>query len=373
MRVLQVTAGLNEGGVERGTLEMAAFIVSKGGKSIVASHGGKLVPTLTRSGTKHFHLPLTRRDPFSILYCAVRLAGLIRAEQVEIVHARSRAPAWAAWLACRATGTSFITTFHGTHKIQNYFKKLYNSSMVRGERVIAISHFIKEHIVENYSVPENLIDIAHRGFDPDEFKPEDFSPEEKRRIRHDHGLSADDFVIALPGRLTRWKGQTVFLRALAQIKDRSWRALLIGGAGKKLAYENELKDLSKTLGLDDKVLFLGSQSHIAKFYAISDVIVSTSLEPEAFGRVAVEAQAMAKPVIASAHGGSLETVQNGLTGFLYKPGDSEELGRLIERVMNGDVDLRSVGDAGRSWVQENFTARQMCQAEWEAYHKVSIQ
>jgi glycosyltransferase involved in cell wall biosynthesis len=370
MKVLQVTAALNEGGVERGTLEMAAFTIAQGSDSFVASHGGKLVPELAALGAVHFQLPLTKRDPISILYNAICLSLLVKSEKIDIVHARSRAPAWAAWFACKLTGARMITTFHGTHKIQNKLKWFYNSSMVRGERVIAISQFIKEHVIKNYYVPESLIDIAPRGFDPEIFNPSEFSSEDIYRIRKKFSLSADDFVISLPGRLTRWKGQEIFLQALAQLKDYPWRALLIGGAGKKHAYEKEMKSLCRSLGLDARVHFLGSQSEIAQFYAISDIVVSASIEPEAFGRVAVEAQAMKKPIIATAHGGSLETVLDGESGWLVPPGDTESLASVLRQVMSAQYNLVDISNRGREWVAKHFTTGQTCQAEWASYQKV---
>ena len=369
MRILQVTAGLNEGGVERGTLEMAAFIISQGSESIVASNGGKLVAKLKQSGATHIQLPLMRRDPVSILINAIRLRHFIKSNQIDLVHARSRAPAWSAWLACRLGGAKMITTFHGTHKIQNRLKHFYNSSMVRGKRVIAISEFIKTHVIENYSVSESLIDIAPRGFDEGEFNPDEVVEQDGKTIRERLGLSDSDFIITLPGRLTRWKGQTVFLQALAQLKERSWQALIVGGAGEKKAYEQELKALAHSLGISDRVHFLGSQSKIAKFYATSDVVVSASIEPEAFGRVAVEAQAMKKPIIASAHGGSLETVQDGVTGWLYSPDSPTALAEKLLAAIENKSDLNAVGQRARQWVEHNYTINRMCNAEWSAYEK----
>ena len=370
MRILQVTAALEQGGVERGTVEMAAFIVAQGEKSFVASQGGRLVKELENGGTVHFFLPLAKRNPCAIFYSALQLRRLICREKIDLVHARSRAPAWAAFLACKLTGVKMVTTFHGTHRIQNKIKKFYNRVMVRGERVIAISNFIKNHILQNYQVPEEKIDVAPRGFNPQVFTPELLDVQQLEDLKKDLSLTGNHKVISLPGRLTRWKGQILFLEALSRIRDLPWQALLIGGAGKKTAYAEELKMQAQKLGIAERVRFLGSQSDLAPYYAISDLVVSASTEPEAFGRVAVEAQAMARPVIASAHGGSLETVKDNKTGWLFNNGDAEDLAAKLRYALSEDVDLNQVGAAGRQWVTENYTIAKMCRAEWNTYRKI---
>jgi len=370
MRILQITAALEQGGVERGTVEMAAFIVSQGGQSFVASQGGRLVKDLEEGGTRHFFLPLASRNPLTVLYSAWQLRKIIRREKIDLLHARSRAPAWATFFASKLTGVKMVTTFHGTHRIQNSVKKWYNSVMVRGVRVIAISQFIKNHILQNYTSNEGVIDVAPRGFNPAVFDPDLITAEQRQTLKQQLGLATGIAVISLPGRLTRWKGQILFLEALAQIKDLEWQALLIGGGGTKMAYVKELKMTVEKLGIADRVLFVGDQEDIVPYYAISDLIVSASTEPEAFGRVAVEAQAMAKPIIASAHGGSLETVKDGETGWLFNPGNGADLADKLRIALSGDVDLTRVGISGRQWVAENYTIDKMCQREWNAYLKV---
>ena len=370
MRILQITAALEQGGVERGTVEMAAFIVSQGGQSYVASQGGRLVKDLEKGGTRHFFLPLASRNPLTVLYSAWQLRKIIRREKIDLLHARSRAPAWATFFASKLTGVKMVTTFHGTHRIQNSVKKWYNSVMVRGVRVIAISQFMKKHILQNYTSNEGVIDVAPRGFNPAVFDPDLITAEQRQTLKQQLGLATGIAVISLPGRLTRWKGQILFLEALAQIKDLEWQALLIGGGGTKMAYVKELKMTVEKLGIADRVLFVGDQEDIVPYYAISDLIVSASTEPEAFGRVAVEAQAMAKPIIASAHGGSLETVKDGETGWLFNPGNGADLADKLRIALSGDVDLTRVGISGRQWVAENYTIDKMCQREWNAYLKV---
>lgn len=370
MKILQVTGALDQGGVERGTLEMAAYIVSRGANSLVASQGGRLVQKLEEEGSIHITLPLARRNPLAILYSAFRLFKLIRAEKVDLIHARSRAPAWAALIAGRLAGVKMITTFHGTHRIQNRLKWLYNSVMVRGERVIAISEFMRSHILENYRVNPDRIDVAPRGVDPAIFDPENIDAAKVGALQKDWGIDPETIVITLPGRLTRWKGQALFLEALAEIKDLSWQALLIGGAGKKASYREELKRIAQELGIADRVNFAGSCDDMALIYEISDLVVSASTEPEAFGRVAAEAQAMRKPVLASGHGGSLETVKDGVTGWLFVNGSKDDLAIKLRYALSEHEDYEKIGQAGRAWILSRYTVDKMCQAEWSSYEKV---
>jgi glycosyltransferase involved in cell wall biosynthesis len=370
MKVLQVTAALEQGGVERGTVEMAAFIVAKGAQSFVASQGGRMVSELEKGGTKHIKLPLACRNPGAIIYSALVLKRLIQQQGITLVHARSRAPAWAAYIACRMTGVKFLTTFHGTHRLQNRFKRFYNSSMVRGERVIAISHFIKQHIIDNYGVAEERIDIARRGFNPEIFSTKLISEQRRHEIQVELGLTDGLPVICLPGRLTRWKGQGLFIKALAQLKDLKWQALLVGGATKTSQYVAELKKLVNDNNMGDRVVFAGNKADIAPYYAISDIVVSASLEPEAFGRVAVEAQAMGVPVIASDHGGSLETVVNGKSGWLFTSGSHDDLAMKLRVALANADERKKIGAQAQRWVWNNFTVDKMCAAEWRSYQRV---
>ncbi len=370
LNVLQVTAALHEGGVERGTVEMSRFLVAQNCGSFVASAGGQMVPELLKDGGVHFQLPLKNRNPVSIIYSALRLVTVIQRNNIKLVHARSRAPAWAAFLAAKWTNTPFVTTFHGTHKIQNNLKKFYNSSMVRGERVIAISQFIKDHVVKHYGVDPQKVGIAHRGVDSRKFDPSALSQAEIDAMKKAWHVE-DKLVITLPGRLTRWKGQVPFIKALEELKgDPSWHALIVGGAGKKTAYKKELENLIEQLGLKTRVTLTGGQANIPPFYAMSDVIVSASSEPEAFGRVAIEAGAMKKPVIATAHGGSLETVQHEQTGLLVPVDDVETMAKMLRGFLKGDYNKGQMGEKAYAWVQNTFTVEKMCQAEWEAYHKI---
>ena len=367
--VLQVVAAMDQGGVEQGTHDMAIYIKQQGWKSMVASNGGRMTLGLTDKGIKHFRMPLKKRNPLAILCNAQCLIKIIKKHNVDILHTRSRAPAWAALIASRATGVPLITSFHGTHKIQNKAKWIYNSVMVKGVFTIANSQFIWGHIIKNYRLPKNKLRLAPRGVDPSVFNRGNVTVSDKNALR-DQWQLGESPIILMPGRLTRWKGQAVFIEALAEIKDMEWKALIVGGADKKKKYAKQLKTLVKKYKLEDRVIFTGGQSNLAPYYALARVTVSASTEPEAFGRVAIESQAMATPVVATAHGGSLETVKEGETGFLVPPGDSRTMAKMLRQVMLDANESARMGDNGYHWVQNNFTISLMCKKEFDVYREV---
>jgi glycosyltransferase involved in cell wall biosynthesis len=370
--VLQVTAALGgEGGVERGTLEMANHIASKGWRSMVASAGGILVDDVLRGGSEHFELPLDVKSPANIMANAFKLKQIIKDNGVSLVHARSRGPAWSAYLACRMTGTPFVTTFHGTYGLQNNLKKHYNSVMVKGVKVIAISTFIAEHIMNNYGIAADHIRIAHRGFDPRVFDPEKVADSTLEALWEKWNIPASTPVIILPGRLTRWKGHEAFIRALATMKGLPWRAVIVGGFDRKQTFYWQMQELARKLGIDERVIFHGSSDDMPAIYSAADVVVSASIEPEAFGRVAVEAQSMGRPIIATAHGGALETVKHSETGWLVKPCDVPQMALALTDAVTTDLkDLRKMGQKGREWVSANFTTDKMCAAEFATYQDI---
>lgn len=368
--ILQVGAGLEQGGVERGIVEMAEYLASSGWRALVASAGGNMVEQLLRVGGEHFELPLTQRNPAAIISNGFALAKIIRDAKVDVVHARSRAPAWAAILACKMTGVPLVTTFHGTYNRNFPGKTYYNSSMVRGRRVIAISEFIREHIQTYYHVPPEKIILAPRGYDPRFFNLQHVTSEQVEALWKQWEIPAVTPVILLPGRITRWKGHSEFIKALARIKNLPWKAIIVGGYGKKEGFFWELQTLVNKLGLQDRVLFEGSQNNMPLYYAASDVVVTPSLEPEAFGRTNVEAQAMGKPVISTAHGGALETVKSGETGWLVRPGNVERLALALADAITDTTRLKHMGAAGQKWVAEHFTINKMCAAEMSAYTAV---
>lgn len=361
---------MDRGGVELGTLEMAEYITHQGCPALVASAPGKMVESLLRVGAEHYALPLHRRTPWHIVANAFALAGIIKKGNVAVVHARSRAPAWAAYLACKITGTPFVTTFHGTYGLKGFGKKFYNSVMVRGVRVIAISQFIADHIARHYHVPADKVRIVHRGFDPRRLNPAAIDNKKIEALWEEWGVPAATPVIMMPGRVTRWKGHEVFLDALGLMKNLPWRAVIVGGYDSREGFYYSLWHQAEKLGIRERLIFTGDRADMDLMYSAADVIMAPAIAPEAFGRVAVEAQAMGRPVIASAHGGAIETIRSGETGWLVRPGDAKRLALAMTDAITDLVRLKQMGEAGRKWVLENFSTSAMCAGEFSVYRDV---
>ena len=347
--VLQVLPSLVTGGVEKGTIEIAQAIVQAGGTALVASSGGGLVNALHRVGGRHVELPLASKNPFTILLNARRLARLIRAERVEVVHARSRAPAWSAWLACRGTGARFVTTYHGAYSEDFPLKRHYNAIMAKGEIVIAASRFIADLVSKRHGVgPERLRTIA-RGVDPAVFNPALVSRERIERLAAIWRLPKGMRVAMLPGRLTSWKGQSVLIDALARLPLRDVCCVLVGSDQGRQRYSAALREQARSLGIEQRVFPVGQCDDMPAAMMLADVVVHASIQPEAFGRVIVEAQAMGRPVIAAGLGAPVETVQHGVTGWLVRPNDPDALARQLAEVLSLDaIELQAIGVRARA-------------------------
>lgn len=371
--LLQVLPSLVTGGVERGTVDVAAAAAAAGFRSIVASEGGPMVRELTRAGAEHIDLPMASKRPWVMRANADRLVELIRSESVDIVHARSRAPAWSAWWATRRTGTPMVTTFHGTYNLGFPGKRRYNSVMTRGDRVIAISEFIADHMRRNYGgmMDTARIRVIPRGIDMGHYDSEQVSAERVIRLSDRWRLPDGMPVVMLPGRLTRWKGQLLLLRALKELETRPVRCLLVGSAQGRTGYQREVEAMARKLGVADMVHVVGDCDDMPAALKLADVVVSASLDPEAFGRVAVEGQAMGRPVVAPRHGGAPEQVVEGRTGWLFNPGDPFDLAVKIDTALRLDSRARD-----RLYLQavENararFDKRRMCADTLAVYGEV---
>lgn len=366
LRILQVLPALKEGGVEEGTLQMARYLQKNNIYSAVASAGGTRLGELEQLGVDHFCARLADKNPFHIIRNAFWLDDIIKEHNFTLVHARSRAPAWSAYLATKIAHVAFLTTYHGTYKATTFLKKLYNSVMIRGDAVIAVSTFIQDHI-DTLRPKEKVPPIYKvvRGFDETKFNPARVTHAEENGLYEELHLAPDTPLITLVGRLTQWKGQHILIDALADIKDLEWHALIAGGG--KPAYKAKLEAQAAALGLTDRIHFLGSRTDTPLLYKASTIALSTSIEPEAFGRVAVEAQAMETPVIATNHGGSTETVQDGITGWLVSPNSAPDLVKKLRHALTHKQNLATMGKAGRMYVNTHFTAQIMCAAELSVY------
>jgi glycosyltransferase involved in cell wall biosynthesis len=369
--VLQVLPSLGTGGVERGTVEIARALAAAGWRALVASAGGPMVRDVERAGASHIVLPLDSKNPLVMWRNVARLEELVAAHGVDIVHARSRAPAWSAMLAARRAGVPFVTTFHGNYNAGNPAKAWYNSVMAKGDRVIAISDFIGETVVHRYHADPDRVRIIPRGVDLDIFDANAVSAERVIQMAQTWRVPDDARVVMLPGRLTRWKGQLVLIEALARIDRKGVRCILVGSDQGREGYRRELETRIERLGLQSVVQIAGHCRDMAAAYMLADVVVSASTDAEGFGRVIAEAQAMGRPVIATDHGAARETVLPGLTGWLVPPGDAGALAVALREALALTPDEREAL-AGRAihHVRSRYTTEQMCRRTLSVYSEL---
>lgn len=370
--ILQVLPALGgSGGVERGTVEIAGCIKQAGGRSLVASNGGLREHDLKRAGAEHFTLPLHSKNPFVMRANIKRLVELIEREKVDLVHVRSRAPAWSAHAACKRTGTHFITTFHGTYGATNWFKRAYNAVMTRGERVIAISSFIAGHLKQLYGVSSSKIRIVHRGVDLDRFDPAKVSAERVIKLSTNWRLDDGRPVVMLPGRLTRWKGQSVLIDAIAKLGRTDILCVLVGSDQGRTGYRKELERLIKASALDSVIRIVDHCEDMPAAYMLADVVVSASTDPEAFGRIVIEAQALGRPVVAPDHGGARETIIEGKTGWLVEPGSADALAGALAKALNlSEAERAAMAEVSVAHVTEHFSKAAMCAKTLNVYAEV---
>jgi glycosyltransferase involved in cell wall biosynthesis len=376
LSVLQVTPELNAGGVEQTTIEMAEAISRAGGLALVASAGGRLEPDLEAVGGELIKLPMDTKNPIEVALNVVRLQRLVRERGVRLIHARSRAPGWSALWAARRLKVPFVTTYHGIYNARSWVKRLYNSVMAKGDIVIANSEYTRSFILHEYDIkPERVVAIP-RGVDLDRFDRSKVDRTKVAHIRAGWGLRAGDkrLVVILPGRLTRWKGQTVLLEAITQLESRRpglVKVVLAGDPQGRRGYMQELSSQILRNGLRDVVAIVGHLGQMQVAFAASDIAVFPSVEPEAFGRAAVEAQAMGLPVIAANHGGLAETIVDGETGILTQPADAEALADAIERVIDMGAEARvAMGAKGSERVRRLYTKAALQEATLQVYGKL---
>ena len=377
-KVLQVIPKLGYGGAETGCYDIAHYLPENNCKSFIVTSGGDLTKFIDKKKVKLIKLPVHSKNPILILINSLILVLIILFYNISIVHARSRAPAWSCLIATKLTRAKFVTTFHGTYNFSGKFKKFYNSVMVRSDLIIAGSNFIFTHIKENYlkfiDIKKKLL-VIFRGINVDYFDPSTIIETEEKKLKERWGIFENKKIILMPGRLTSWKGQELFLEAInlvnIELGYEAFYAVVLGSDQGRTLYKKKLIELCEKHQIQKQVKFIDHCKDMALAYKISDIIISASIEPEAFGRVAAEAQSMEKLIIASNIGGSNETIIDEKTGFLFESGDPKALSRKIIKVMTMDETLiKSMGREGRKNIKNKFNVEKMCFSTYSEYKKL---
>ena len=377
-KVLQVIPKLGYGGAETGCYDIAHYLAEQDCKSYIITSGGPLLKFIRKDKVKVIRLPVKSKNPILILLNTILISLIIIFLRIDIVHARSRAPAWSCFVSCLITRTKFVTTFHGIYNFSNGIKKFYNSVMVRSNLIIAGSNFVFNHIHKNYG---NLINarkrllVIFRGINTEYFDNSNITNDKVQNLYSSLKLSSEKFKILLPGRLTRWKGQEMFIESLNLLKTKynkeNFQVIILGSHQGRKVYFKKLISAVEKYRLRDKVFFLQHLKEMPIAYYVSDMVVSSSIEPEAFGRISVEAQAMRRPILASNHGGSTETIVNGKSGFLFENNNPESLAENLNKLSEMDKDkLQSIGNEGRKNILKKFDVEQMCYSTFLEYKKL---
>lgn len=358
--IMQVIPELGAGGAEQGCIDVAAAIVRAGGKAIVISNGGYRIGELARVGAIHINMPVESKNPVVMWRNIGRLKRLIRKHKVNIVHARSRAPAWSAWRACKGTEARFVTTCHAPYNISGEVKRLYNGSIANGEIVIAISDYVSKYLQNNYRIEPERIRIIHRGIPLERFHPTAVTPERMVTLSREWRIPDGSNIVMLPGRITRWKGHHVLIEAMAQLGRTDVFCVMIGADQGRDEYRKELEDAIAEKKLGELVRIVNHCHDMPSAYMLSTVVVSASTDPEGFGRIPVEAQAMGRPIIATDHGGAQETIVRGQTGWLITPNDPAALAQALNEALALEPAQRAIlATRSMAHIAANFTKEQM--------------
>ncbi len=378
IKVLQVIPSLGYGGAETGCYDLAHYLYEQNCSSYIVTSGGELLKYVNKNRVKVIRLPVHSKNPLLILINAIILSFIILFLKISIVHARSRAPAWSCYFATKITRRKFVTTFHGTYNFSNIFKKFYNSVMLKSDLIIAGSNFIFSHINEKYPEYLNLKKkflVIFRGINTDYFDASTVLETDEDKLLKKWEIKRGKKIILLPGRLTEWKGQELFLEAInlvnIQLGHEAFYAIILGSDQGRKIFKKKLMRLVDQYRLNNQVRFIDECKKMPVAYKIANIVISSSIEAEAFGRVSVEAQSMEKPIIASNIGGSNETIVNNQTGILFDAGNPEALSKKILEVLQLDeTTLKLMGNEGRKNVVKKFNIEKMCFSTYSEYKKL---
>ena len=377
LKVLQVIPKLGYGGAETGCYDIAHYLPENNCESFIVTSGGELTKFIDKKKVKLIRLPVHSKNPLLMLINSIILVGIILFYNISIVHARSRAPAWSCLLATKLTRRKFVTTFHGTYNFRGGLKKFYNSVMLRSDLIIAGSNFIFSHIKENYS---NLINnkkflVIFRGINVDYFDPSTTIEMDESNLKKKWGILENKKIILMPGRLTDWKGQELFLEAInlvnIELGYEAFYAIILGSDQGRDLYKKKLMRLVEQHRMNNQVKFINHCKNMPLAYQISDLVISASIEPESFGRISVEAQAMKKIIVASNIGGSNETIINDKTGLLFESGNSRSLSKkIIQGLTMDETSLKIMGNEGRKNIIKKFNVEKMCFSTYSEYKRL---
>ena len=378
INVLQVIPKLGYGGAETGCYDIAHYLPENNCKSFIVTSGGELTKFIDKKKVKLIRLPVQSKNPILIFFNSIILIGIILFFNITIVHARSRAPAWSCLLATKLTRRKFVTTFHGTYNFSGKLKKLYNSVMVRSDLIIAGSNFIFSHIKENYSELLTLKKkflVIFRGINVDYFDPSSKLEEDEKKLLTKWEINKEKKIILVPGRLTSWKGQEMLIEAInltkVELGYEAFHLVILGSHQGRDLYKKKLIRITEQHRLTNQIKFIDHCKDMALAYKVSDIVISPSIEPEAFGRVAVEAQSMEKLIIASNIGGSNETIINEKTGFLFEAGDINSLSKkIIQAITMDESSLKLMGKEGRKNIIKKFNVEKMCFSTYSEYKRL---
>ena len=378
LKVLQVIPRLGYGGAEIGCYDLAHYLKEQKSSSFIATSGGELLKYIDKKKVKLFRLPVHSKNPLLILINIFILTFIVLFYKINILHVRSRAPAWSCYYVSKITRCKLVTTFHGTYNFNNSIKKKYNAIMLKSDCVIAGSNFIFSHIKEKY--PEHISRIKKflvifRGINTDYYDPDNIKESDRIKFLTKLNIEGNKKIILMPGRLTEWKGQEIFIEALNDLKTRygykNFKAILLGSDQGRKIYKKKLIRLIERFRLNNEVIFLEHAPSMPVAYSVSNVIVSASIEPEAFGRISVEAQSMKKPIVASDIGGSMETIVDNKTGLLFSSSDHHSLSEKLDFIFRlDDTSLNVMGNNGRKNVQKKFNVEKMCFSTYSEYKKL---
>ena len=368
--VIQVLPALNSGGVERGTLEISEYLVKKGWRSVVISSGGKLVNRLTRNGTKHINLQTNTKNPLKWNNLRKKLKNVFEDEKPDIIHVRSRVPAWTAGKVAKRMNIPLISTIHGRHLASSLLKKYYNSASVNADKIIAISDYVKNNILKNNPEKKDIIKVIHRGADIEMFNPENIPTSRIIQISEMLQLPDEAKIIMLPARPSSWKGHEILIKSFSSINNENIICIM-PGADDNGHYVTNLRNLAKKYNVLGKMVFLPFLDDLPAAYMLADVVVAPSLKPEPFGRVIIEAQAMGRPVIAFDHGGASESIKNNITGLLVEPKNEKELGNAIEKLINmTEIQRNNMANSSRKHIVNKFSLDKMNRETIKLYSEV---